>query len=111
MIEGPDGPAGEATPIIMLILDDEYSAQMRCAAEEVLARGAEVYIITDNPALADGLDADPLVIPRNGPLTALTGVLPLQFLAYEIAVLKGINPDVPRNMSRNLLSLDIRWSR
>ena len=52
------------------------------------------------PALADGLDADPLVIPRNGPLTALTGVLPLQFLAYEIAVLKGINPDVPRNLAK-----------
>jgi glucosamine--fructose-6-phosphate aminotransferase (isomerizing) len=100
LIEGPDGPSKEATPIIMLVLDDEYSAQMRCAAEEVKARGAEVYIITDNPALADGLDPDPLVIPRNGPLTALTAVLPLQLLAYELAVLKGINPDVPRNLAK-----------
>ena len=99
LIEGSDGRDG-ATPIIMLILDDEYSAQMRCAAEEVLARGADVYIITDNPALADGLDNEPLVIPRNGPLTALTAVLPLQFLAYELAVLKGINPDVPRNLAK-----------
>lgn len=99
LIEGSDGRDG-ATPIIMLILDDEYSAQMRCAAEEVRARGADVYIITDNPALADGLDNDPLVIPRNGPLTALTAVLPLQFLAYELAVLKGINPDVPRNLAK-----------
>lgn len=39
---------------------------------------SQVFIITDNPALADGLDPNPLVIPRNGPLTALTGVLPLQ---------------------------------
>jgi hypothetical protein len=35
-------------------------------------------VITDNAALAEGLDSDPLVIPRTGPLTALTAVLPLQ---------------------------------
>jgi len=99
LIEGPEGKHG-ATPIIMLILDDEYANNMRCAAEEVKARGAEVYIITDNPKLADGLDPTPLVIPRNGPLTALTAVLPLQLLAYELAVLKGINPDVPRNLAK-----------
>jgi hypothetical protein len=114
-------------------------------------------VITDNPALADGLDPTPLVIPRNGPLTALTGVLPLQvakeglwvggcgwrgggggggsfcfkrplnvlvtilrdcsapltflppfhfflflaqLIAYELAILKGINPDVPRNLAK-----------
>ena len=51
---------------------------MRTCGEEVKARGAEVFVVTDNPALADGLDATPLVIPRNGPLTALTAVLPLQ---------------------------------
>jgi glucosamine--fructose-6-phosphate aminotransferase (isomerizing) len=34
LIEGSEGPHG-ATPIIMLILDDEYANNMRCAAEEV----------------------------------------------------------------------------
>jgi len=55
---------------------------LRTAAEEVKARGAEVIIITDNAKLADGLDPAPLVIPRNGPLTAVTAVLPLQLIAY-----------------------------
>merc|ERR1711988_516626 len=77
LIEGPEGKDG-ATPIICLILDDEYAQQMRIVAEEVKARNAEVYVITDNPSLADGIDSSPLVIPRNGPLTALTAVLPLQ---------------------------------
>jgi glutamine---fructose-6-phosphate transaminase (isomerizing) len=40
-----------------------------------------VYIITDNPMLARGIDADPIIIPSNGPLTALIAVLPLQ-VAY-----------------------------
>jgi len=38
-------------------------------------------VITDNPKLALGIDADPLIIPNNGPLTALIAVLPLQVRA------------------------------
>ena len=55
---------------------------------QVKARGAEIIIITDKPSLAEGLDNDPIVIPSNGPMTALGAVLPLQLLAYELALLK-----------------------
>ena len=52
------------------------------------ARGAEVIIITDNAHLAEGLCDDPIVVPRNGPLTALGAVLPLQLIAYELAMMR-----------------------
>jgi len=39
-------------------------------------------------------------IPSNGPLTALLGVIPLQFIAYELAVLRGIDPDKPKNLAK-----------
>lgn len=94
--QGEDG----ATPIIMLVLDDDHAERMRIAAEEVKARGARVFIITDNPKLAEGIDDDPIIIPSNGPLTALIAVLPLQLIAYELALLRGINPDVPRNLAK-----------
>ena len=42
VIEGPEGVHG-ATPIIMLILDDEDAADMLTAAHQVKARGADVY--------------------------------------------------------------------
>ena len=45
---------------------------------QIKARGGKVYVITDNAKLADGLDDKPIVIPTNGPLTALIAVLPLQ---------------------------------
>ncbi len=45
---------------------------------QVKARGAKVYVITDNAKLAANIDDDPIVIPNNGPLTALIAVLPLQ---------------------------------
>ena len=60
----------------------------------------QVYIITDNPELAVGLDDKPIIVPSNGPLTALITVLPLQLIAYELAVAKNINPDVPRNLAK-----------
>jgi glucosamine--fructose-6-phosphate aminotransferase (isomerizing) len=128
LIEDESGKFG-ATPIIMLILDDSHAHHMRTAAEEVKARGAKIIIITDKPSLAEGLDANPIVIPNNGPLTALGAVLPLQLIAYELAMLRyvvpplrmhsnqsffltldsgrtdmfvyrGINPDTPRNLAK-----------
>lgn len=87
LIDDHTGKFG-ATPIIMFILDDQHAHQMRTAAEEVKARGAELIIITDKPALARDLDDNAIVIPPNGPMTALGGVLPLQLIAYELAILR-----------------------
>lgn len=72
----------------MIILDDQHAHHMRTAAEEVKARGAEIIIITDKLALAKELDPNPVVIPTNGPMTALGAVLPLQLIAYELAILR-----------------------
>ena len=77
LIEGADGKDGQ-TPVIIILLNDDHAMQMRTAAEEVKARGAKVYVITDDPKLALNIDPDPIVIPQNGPLTALLAVLPLQ---------------------------------
>lgn len=101
LIEGPSGRFG-ATPIILIILDDEHKHTMRTAAEEVKARGAELYIITDKKSLARGLVDDEAIItiPPNSLLTALIAVIPLQLLAYELAILRGINPDTPRNLAK-----------
>jgi glucosamine--fructose-6-phosphate aminotransferase (isomerizing) len=77
-----------ATPVIMIILDDDHAQEMRMAAEVVKARGAQIHIITDNVALAEDLDADPIVIPNNGYLTALAATIPLTLIAYELALIK-----------------------
>jgi len=58
------------------------------AGEETKARGADLIVITDKPELAEGLDDNPLVIPSNGMLSALGAILPLQLIAYELAVLR-----------------------
>jgi len=99
LIEGPSGANG-ATPIIMIILDDEDGPDMVTAAHQVQARGAEVYVITDKPAMVKEVCENPIVIPNNGPLTGLIAVLPMQLIAYELSCLKGIDPDTPRNLAK-----------
>merc|ERR1712172_153719 len=101
LIESDENGKLGATPIIMLIFDDDHAHHMRTAAEEVKARGADVIIITDKRSLAEGLDDDPIVIPSNGPLTALGAVVPMQMIAYELAMLKNNNPDAPRNLLKS----------
>ncbi|EQC42439.1 glutamine-fructose-6-phosphate transaminase (isomerizing) [Saprolegnia diclina VS20] len=99
LIEGKEGQFGP-TPIILIVLDDEHGQLMKTAAEEVRARGAYTIIITDNPAMCDGLADAVIPIPNNGPMTALLASVPLQLIAYELAVKRGINPDVPRNLAK-----------
>ena len=94
MIEDHKGRDG-ATPIILLILDDEHAHHMQTAAQEVRARGAYTIVITDKRKLAEGIADEIVEIPSNGPLTALLAVVPMQLLAYELAVAKGLNPDQP----------------
>ena len=55
---------------------------------QVKARGAELIIITDKRSLANDLFENPIVTSANGPLTALGGILPLQLIAYELALLQ-----------------------
>jgi glutamine---fructose-6-phosphate transaminase (isomerizing) len=90
LIENAETGKFGATPIIMIILDDQHAQHMRTAGEEVKARGAEIIIITDKAELAEGLDDHPVVIPSNGPLTALGAVLPLQLIGYELALLRYV---------------------
>ena len=88
--------------MILLVLDDEHANHMRVVGEQVKARGADLIIITDKASLAEGLDDSPIVIPSNGDLTALIGVFPLQMIAYELSLLKGVNPDTPKNLAKSV---------
>ncbi len=39
-------------------------------------------------------------IPSNGIFTALVGVVPFQLIAYELSILKGNDPDHPKNLAK-----------
>lgn len=97
---GPFALIAEGTPIILTIFDDEHGHLMRTAAQEVRARGAKVIVITDRADFVKDVADTVLEIPNNGRFTALLSVLPLQLIAYHVAVLRGYNPDKPRNLAK-----------
>lgn len=78
----------ERTPVILMILSDEHKDLMLNAAEQVHARGAHVIAIVDDPNCTTSKADDIIVVPQNGPLTALMCAVALQILAYELAVAK-----------------------
>jgi glucosamine--fructose-6-phosphate aminotransferase (isomerizing) len=70
---------------------------------EVRVRGARTITIAEDD-LRLRVNGDVLIsIPASDPqVSALLGVLPLQLLAYHVSVLRGIDPDFPRNLSKTL---------
>jgi len=103
---GPYALIEEGTPIILIILNNEHASKMKIVAEEVRGRGASLIIITDSGSLfkddefASSDKVDIVVVPSNGMLSNVIAVLPLQMLAYELSLLKGIDPDRPRHLAK-----------
>ena len=97
---GPFALIESGTPVLLVILDDEHADHMRTAAEEVRARGARTIVITNHASLVSHVADDIIEIPKDGTLAGLLATIPMQLIAYELAVMKSINPDKPRNLAK-----------
>jgi glucosamine--fructose-6-phosphate aminotransferase (isomerizing) len=70
---------------------------------EVKVRGARTITIGEEDARLRANGDDLVVIPKSdAQISALLGVLPLQLLSYHMSVLRGFDPDFPRNLSKTL---------
>lgn len=97
---GPFALIDEGTPIILILLDDFDKNYMESTISEVQARGAYTIVITNIPEFNN---ADiTIYIPKNGLLSSLLAVVPLQLISYKLSILKGINPDKPKNLSKTI---------
>ena len=72
--------------------------------QEVKARGGRVIAITsrDEPALEGLLDYEIRIPETIGMFTPVLASVPLQLLAYYIAVKRGANVDQPRNLAKSV---------
>jgi glucosamine--fructose-6-phosphate aminotransferase (isomerizing) len=70
---------------------------------EVKVRGARAIAIGQEDGRLRANADDLIVLPEADPqVNALLAVLPLQLLAYHMSVLRGYDPDFPRNLSKTL---------
>lgn len=98
---GPLALIEQKTSILMFIFDDIHYELNRVIAHEVKSRGAWLIVITDIQDLDLDVD-DIIIIPSIGELTPLLSIVPIQLLAYEISILKHINPDRPKNLAKTV---------
>ena len=96
---GPFALLSKNTPVILLIEDDEYYPKLVNAAAEVKSRHASVMCITNKPVDKSIVDYQ-MYFETKSKLWTLMSVVPLQFLAYYLALNRGNNPDYPRNLAK-----------
>jgi len=99
---GPLSAVSKGFPIIFVAGPNDVPLIIS-GINEVKVRGARTIVIAEeDPRLRANAD-DVIVLPKSDPqISALLGVLPLQLLSYHMSVMRGFDPDFPRNLSKTL---------
>lgn len=104
MKHGPIALIDEKFPVVVLATKSKTYEKILANVEEVKARGGQVIALA-NPANKEVASKanEVLFIPETHPLLApILLTIPLQLLAYNIAVLRGTDVDQPRNLAKSV---------
>ena len=104
MKHGPIALIDEQMPVIVLATKEPAYEKTLGNMEEVRARGGHVYaVVSEGDTHAASLAEVALPVPPAPPLLGpLLTIIPLQFLAYHVADLKGNDVDQPRNLAKSV---------
>jgi glucosamine--fructose-6-phosphate aminotransferase (isomerizing) len=104
MKHGPIALIDETMPVVVLAPRDRYFQKTVSNLKEVDARGGKVIALTDDAKAASELNAHRvLTLPKASHyLTPIVMTIPLQLLAYYIAVHRGTDVDQPRNLAKSV---------
>jgi glutamine---fructose-6-phosphate transaminase (isomerizing) len=104
MKHGPIALIDEKMPVVVLLPRDRYFEKTLSNLKEVESRGGKVIILTDEKAIPAEISAfGVLTVPKASHfLTPIVLSIPLQMLAYYIAVLRGTDVDQPRNLAKSV---------
>jgi len=99
---GPLSAVSKGFPIIFVAGPNDVPLIIS-GINEVKVRGARTIVIGEEDARLRANGDDLVVIPKSdAQISALLGVLPLQLLSYHMSVMRGFDPDFPRNLSKTL---------
>jgi glucosamine--fructose-6-phosphate aminotransferase (isomerizing) len=104
MKHGPIALIDENMPVVVIAIKDNVYAKVLSNIEEVKARnGRVIAIATEGDEEIARLVNHVIYIPRTlEQLSPLLNIIPLQLLAYHMAVLRGCNVDQPRNLAKSV---------
>ncbi len=102
---GPLALVDTHMPVIAIAPDDELLEKLKSNLHEVRARGGELFVFTNNVASIreNNTHLHIVEMPTIDPILApIIYTIPLQLLAYHVAVLKGTDVDQPRNLAKSV---------
>ena len=105
MKHGPIALIDESVPVIVIAPSDEVFDKTASNMQEVVARGGKVIFLSDARGIAKlgDMAAATVELPSVDDFVApILYAIPVQILAYHVAVLKGTDVDQPRNLAKSV---------
>ena len=102
---GPIALVDEDVPVIVIAPSDDVFEKTASNMEEVIARGARVVFLSDQAGIdrLGDMAAATIQLPAVDPVVApILYAIPVQLLAYHVAVIKGTDVDQPRNLAKSV---------
>ena len=96
---GPIALIEQGTPCIALVGKDEVTQDILSNTIELKARGA--FTIGVSPINNEAFD-EWIKVPEAGAAQAIVNIIPIQILSYFLAVQRGKDPDMPRNLAKSV---------
>jgi len=105
MKHGPIALIDAQVPVIAIVPSGPLFEKTASNVQEAAARGGQVIVFSDQEGAAKlkGIAAETIVLPAVDPFVApILYAIPVQMLAYHVAVLKGTDVDQPRNLAKSV---------
>ena len=104
MKHGPLALIEEGLPVIVIAPKDRYFEKTLSNMQEVIARGGKILFITDNKKelMNENIRFGIRVPSLDSLLSPILLTIPIQLLAYHVALLKGCDIDKPRNLAKSV---------
>ena len=105
MKHGPIALIDPSVPVIAIVPSGPLFEKTASNVQEAAARGGQVIVFSDAAGAAKlrGIAAETIVLPTVDPFVApILYAIPVQMLAYYVAVLKGTDVDQPRNLAKSV---------
>ena len=104
MKHGPLALIEDGMPVIVLCPKDRYFEKTISNMQEVIARGGKVIMITDDSSetMNENIRFKFEIPKTNSTLNPFLLTIPIQFLAYHVALLKNCDIDKPRNLAKSV---------
>ncbi len=101
---GPLALVDKNMPVIVLAANDELLPKLKSNVEEIKTRGGQCFVFADESAgFVEDANTTVIALPKMDALIApIAYTIPLQLLAYHVAVLKGTDVDQPRNLAKSV---------